>query len=70
VSAPPTRPSHENRYGGAWMREAIKARQAADQLAHNPRQELAMYLSSPLEEADDIVAWWGVSNVFDSFFLY
>lgn len=45
------------------MREAIKTRQAADQRAHNPHQELTMYLSSPLEQADNIVAWWGVSNL-------
>ncbi|KAG1843079.1 ribonuclease H-like domain-containing protein [Suillus tomentosus] len=61
--APPTRPSLENQYGDAWMREAIKARQAADQLAHNPRQELTVYLSSPLEEANDVVAWWGLHSL-------
>ncbi|KAG2034611.1 ribonuclease H-like domain-containing protein [Suillus americanus] len=53
--APPTRPLHENQYSDAWMREAIKTHQAADQCAHNPHQELTMYLSLPLEEADNIL---------------
>jgi hAT family C-terminal dimerisation region len=61
--APPTRPSLENRYSNAWMRKAIKAHQAADQLACNPHQELTVYLSSPLEEANDVVAWWGLHSL-------
>jgi hypothetical protein len=44
------------------MRNAIMARQAADQRAHDPHQELTSYLTSPLEETDDVVAWWGVST--------
>jgi len=56
-------PCMKNWYSDAWMHEAIKTRQATDQRAHNPHQELTMYLSLPLEEADNIVAWWGVSNL-------
>ncbi|KAG2028810.1 hypothetical protein BDR03DRAFT_882625, partial [Suillus americanus] len=59
-SAPPTRAaSVRKHYGDNWMREAIRTRKTSDHLTHNPRQELNMYLSSPLEETDDIVAWWG-----------
>jgi hypothetical protein len=50
-------------YSDVWMHEAIKTHQATDQCAHNPHQELTMYLSLTLEEADNIVAWWGVSNL-------
>jgi hypothetical protein len=52
------------------MHKAIKTRQATDQHAHNPRQELTLYLSLPLEEADNIVAWWGVSNLIDLSICY
>ncbi|KAG1800074.1 uncharacterized protein BJ212DRAFT_1488077 [Suillus subaureus] len=58
----PTRPSHKNQYGDDWMHKAIKTCQEMDYLTHNPQQELNMYLSLPLEETDDIVAWWGVGR--------
>ena len=48
-------------YGQAWMRASMKSRQQADQATRSPRDELQMYLSSPLEEVDDVIAWWGVS---------
>jgi hypothetical protein len=32
--------------------------------SRDPRDELAVYLSSPLEDMPDIVAWWGVSASF------
>jgi hypothetical protein len=68
-SAPPTRAaSVRKHYGDDWMCEAIRTRKTSDHLTHNPRQELNMYLSSPLEETDDIVAWWGVSLFFYLFF--
>jgi hypothetical protein len=47
LAAPRTRPLLENWYSDAWMHEAIKAHQAADQLACNPHQELTLYLSLP-----------------------
>ncbi|KAG1816122.1 uncharacterized protein BJ212DRAFT_1299943 [Suillus subaureus] len=57
-SAPPTRAVCKH-YGDNWMCEAIRTHQTSGHLTHNPWQELNMYLSSPLEETDDIVAWWG-----------
>ncbi|KAG1805105.1 uncharacterized protein HD556DRAFT_1437268 [Suillus plorans] len=63
-SAPPTRAaSVRKHYGDDWMCEAIRTRKTSDHLTHNPRQELNMYLSSPLEETDDIVAWWGLHSL-------
>ena len=53
-------------YGHSWMRETIKSRLASDVVSRNPRQELQDYLTAPLEEVDDVVAWWGVSNQHDS----
>ena len=47
-------------YGSAWMRASMKSRQEADLAAQSPRDELQMYLSSPLEDVEDVVAWWGV----------
>jgi hypothetical protein len=48
------------------MRETIKSLLASDVVSRNPRQELQDYLTAPLEEVDDVVAWWGVSNQYDS----
>jgi hypothetical protein len=42
------------------MQAAVMARQAADQAATSTREELRLYLKAPLEQVDDIVAWWGV----------
>ena len=53
-------------YGHSWMHETIKSRLASDVVSRNPRQELQDYLTAPLEEVDDVVAWWGVSNQHDS----
>ena len=47
------------------MREAIKSCLVSDIVSHNPRQELQDYLATPLEEVDNVVAWWGVSEEHD-----
>lgn len=39
-------------YGHSWMRDAV---------GRSSRQELQDYLTSPLKDVDDVVAWWGVS---------
>jgi hypothetical protein len=39
------------------MREAIKSRLPSDTVSRRPRQELKEYLSAPLEDVDDTVAW-------------
>jgi hypothetical protein len=46
------------------MRETIKTRLASDTVSRSPRQELRDYLSAPLEDVDNVVAWWGVSTCF------
>ena len=47
------------------MQEAIKSRLANDVVSRNPRQELQDYLATPLEEVDNVVAWWGVSEEYE-----
>jgi hypothetical protein len=47
-------------YGHSWMRSTILARQSSEQNI-DPRHELILYLTSPLEEVADVVRWWGVS---------
>ena len=42
------------------MRDAIKSRVANDVASQRPRQELKDYLAAPLEDVDNVVAWWGV----------
>jgi hypothetical protein len=43
------------------MRAAVQAQQTADQAKMGPRDELKMYISSPLEHVENVVSWWGVS---------
>ncbi|KAF7372005.1 Zinc finger BED domain-containing protein RICESLEEPER 2 [Mycena venus] len=46
-------------YGHSWMKAKILARKQQDASVNDPRQELKAYLNTPLEEVDDVVAWWG-----------
>lgn len=48
-------------YRHAYMRAAIKSHQASDSANQDHHQELIAYLSAPVEEVEDVVAWWGVS---------
>jgi len=43
------------------MRAAVDARRAVDRAKVRPRDELQMYLAAPLEQTENVVAWWGVS---------
>jgi hypothetical protein len=47
-------------YGQSWMRATVQARKASDRATASPREELRLYLESPLEFVDDVVKWWGV----------
>ena len=49
-------------YGYSWMCTSVHSRQEAELVGSNPRDELKRYLDSPLEEVNDVVAWWGVSR--------
>ena len=42
------------------MRDAVKSRVANDVALRKPQEELEQYLAAPLEEVDNVVAWWGV----------
>lgn len=48
-------------YGYSWMRATVRSRKDAERAKTNPREELRMYLESPLEDVQDVVLWWGVS---------
>jgi hypothetical protein len=56
-------PSGRVQYGTNWMRQTLQARQARDRMLKNPREELRSYLESPLECVDNVIAWWGVSDI-------
>ncbi len=45
------------------MHAAVKSRQDADHAKQSPQEELQAYLTSPLENVENVVAWWGVSTV-------
>jgi len=47
------------------MWEAIKSCLASDVVSCSPCQELQHYLATPLEEVDNVVALWGVSEQYD-----
>jgi hypothetical protein len=55
--------SSQAQYGYTWMRAAVKLRQDADRAKRRPREELRAYLSSPLEDTENVVLWWGVSII-------
>jgi hypothetical protein len=52
--------SSKVQYGNSRMRKTLLTRQARDRSTGNPREELRMYLESPLENVENVVAWWGV----------
>jgi hypothetical protein len=52
--------SGKPQYGSTWMRATVKARQDADRAKTGPREELKIYLNSPLENVENVIAWWGV----------
>lgn len=60
--------ARQGSYGHSWMRDAVKTRVANDTANRRPHQELDEYLAAPLEDVENIVAWWGVS-FFASCFL-
>ena len=49
-------------YGYSWMHASVRSRQQAERAGSGPRDELKRYLDGPLEEVNDVVAWWGVSR--------
>jgi hypothetical protein len=60
----PSSLARQGSYGHSWMRDAVKSRGASDTASRRPRQELEDYLASPLEDIENVVAWWGVSVFF------
>lgn len=58
----PARNAASGQYGYSWMRASVRSRQEAERVSSGPRDELKRYLDSPLEEVNDVVAWWGVSS--------
>jgi hypothetical protein len=46
------------------MRDAIKTHLVTATASQAPCQELIDYLAAPLEDVNDIVAWWRVSITF------
>ena len=63
----PASSTQESTYGHSWMHNASKSCLATDAASRAPCQEHVDYLAAPLEDVNDIVAWWGVSIVFISF---
>ncbi|KIK43880.1 hypothetical protein CY34DRAFT_803305 [Suillus luteus UH-Slu-Lm8-n1] len=55
--------SRQGSYGQSWMRDAIKARVSHDTARQRPRRELEDYLAAPLEDVENVVAWWGHHSI-------
>ncbi|KIL54454.1 hypothetical protein M378DRAFT_92506 [Amanita muscaria Koide BX008] len=55
------KPRLYGQYGYSWMRASVRSRQEAEHVSSSsgPRDELKRYLDGPLEEVDNVVAWWG-----------
>jgi hypothetical protein len=45
------------------MRSSVKSRVVNDATTQRPHQELEDYLDAPLEDVNNVVAWWGVRLV-------
>ncbi|KAG1777838.1 hypothetical protein EV702DRAFT_1196621 [Suillus placidus] len=58
VTAPPSL-ACQGSYGHNWMRNSVKSRIVNDTATRRPHQELEDYLDAPLEDVDNVVAWWG-----------
>jgi hypothetical protein len=52
-------------YGHAWMHALVKEQKAQEISNTNPHEELLCYLNAPLEDVENVVAWWGVSHSYD-----
>jgi len=44
------------------MRAAVQSRQVTERSSANPRNELEKYINGALEDVENVVAWWGVSD--------
>ena len=49
-------------YGYSYMRAAVQSRQVTERSSANPRNELEKYINGALEDVENVVAWWGVSD--------
>ena len=56
-----THPSN-GQYGSSWMRAVVWFRHDAEHSVLEPRDELKWYIESPLEDVENVVTWWGVSD--------
>ena len=56
-----THPSN-GQYGSSWMRAAVRFRHDAERSVSEPCDELKQYIESPLEDVENVVTWWGVSD--------
>jgi hAT family C-terminal dimerisation region len=52
------------------MKKTLQNHQVRDHLAVNPCKELCMYLESPLEDVENVVAWWGVRHQIFSYYKH
>ncbi|KAF8200467.1 hypothetical protein K438DRAFT_1758694 [Mycena galopus ATCC 62051] len=57
---PPPAPTAEPAAEETPIRAKVQGRKNKDFETVNPRDELKAYLAAPLENIDDVVAWWGV----------
>ena len=49
-------------YGYLWMRCTVGEWKAADRTKAGAHDKLVSYVKAQLEDTEDVVAWWGVSN--------
>jgi hypothetical protein len=53
-----------HRYGSSFLLDAVQSVKQTERAKAHPRDELKAYISSPLEEVDDVLRHWGVSDCF------
>jgi hypothetical protein len=44
------------------MQATVQFHHDAEHIGSEPHNELKQYIKSPLEDVDNVVTWWGVSD--------
>ncbi|KAF7372957.1 hypothetical protein MSAN_00502900 [Mycena sanguinolenta] len=57
------KPASLRRYGSSFLMDVVNSVQQAERARAHPRDELKGYLSSPLENTDNVLHYWGGSAI-------
>lgn len=61
------KPTVLHQYGSSFLLDVVNSVQQAERAQAHPRDELKGYLSSPLEQTNNVLHYWGVSGSYYPF---